>query len=193
MTTRAEIPAGDGASAFGSTAWDDIPSRGVFGLLAAAFRYPAPGSLEHLEAGVRTMPRGQARRALENFTRRIKAMSLEGWEELYTRTLDLAPLVAPYIGYQIWGDAYQRGEFMAALNRTYGALGLETEGELPDHLAPVLHYLERAEAPIPELQQTLEPALKAMHKTLRTLDAKNPYLSLLEAVTHAVGSLRVSR
>lgn len=193
MTTRAEIPVGNGVPAFGNTVWNDGSGLGVFGLLAAAFRYPAPASLEYLEAGVRTMPRGQARRALEHFTRRIKAMPLEGWEELYTRTLDLAPLVAPYVGYQVWGDAYQRGEFMAALNGAYQALGLETEGELPDHLAPVLTYLQRAESPMSELQQALEPALKAMDKTLRTLDPKNPYLSLLEAVTHALETRRGSR
>ena len=182
MTTQTETPVPDAPAVLEQTGSD----RAIFALLAEGFRYPAPGSLERLEVGVRTMLRSPVRRALEAFLQRIEGLSLEGWEELYTRTLDLAPLVAPYVGYQIWGDAYQRGEFMAALNRAYQTLGLETEGELPDHLALVLHYLERTESPLSELQQALEPALRAMHKTLKTLEPHNPYLSLLEAVTHAV-------
>jgi len=37
-------------------------------------------------------------------------------EELYTRTFDLQAVCSPYVGYQLFGDSYKRGIFMARLN-----------------------------------------------------------------------------
>lgn len=150
-------------------------------LLAEAFRYPYPGLLEELAAGLRQTGKTPARKALTAYLKRVGRLSLEEWEELATRTLDLSPAAAPYIGFQIWGESYPRGEFMSKLNHAMREANVESEGELPDHIVPVLRYLASVERPIPELIENFEPAVRRMLDTLRQKDARNPYLELLEA------------
>ncbi|AEB12577.1 nitrate reductase molybdenum cofactor assembly chaperone [Marinithermus hydrothermalis] len=158
-------------------------------VLADALTYPAPGRLEALTRAAVRLPKGPVRRGLERFLARIETLSLAGWEECFTRTLDLTPIVVPYVGYVIYGESYQRGAFMAALKRAMEAAGVELEGELPDHLVPVLRYLAVAQHPLPDLVEVLPRAVQQMERTLATLDPTNPYRPLLEAVRHAVASL----
>ena len=150
-------------------------------LLAEAFRYPRPGLLDQLEAGLAESTPGPARSGLAAFVKKIGALSLSEWEELATRTLDLSPAAAPYVGFQIWGESYQRGEFMAKLNRTMAELDIDPEGELPDHLVPILRYLAVANPPIPELIENFETAVQRMIAVLREKDKDNPYIHLFEA------------
>ncbi len=161
----------------------------MFALLAEGFRYPRPGRREMLARGHAALPHGPVRTAVGRFLRAVEPLSLAAWEELYTRTFDLNPLVAPYLGFHRWGESYARGDFMAKLNARYRQLGIPTDGELPDHLVPVFRYLAADEAPLPELPEVLEVGLKAMHRALAKADADNPYLLLLEAARQAAGTL----
>jgi nitrate reductase delta subunit len=154
-------------------------------LLAEAFRYPRPGLLEQLEAGLAESTQSPARSGLAAFVKKIGALSLAEWEELATRTLDLSPAAAPYVGFQIWGESYQRGEFMAKLNRAMAELDIDPEGELPDHLVPILRYLAVADPPIPELIENFAPAVQRMISILREKDKGNPYIKLFEAALSA--------
>lgn len=151
-------------------------------LLAEAFRYPHPGLLELLETGLARAGKGPSQSKLAVFVKNIGALPLSEWEELSTRTLDLSPAAAPYIGFQIWGESYQRGEFMALLNRAMAELDINPEGELPDHLVPVLRYLAVAEQPVPVLIENFTKAVGRMIALLREKDKSNPYILLLEAV-----------
>ncbi len=153
----------------------------IYLLLAEAFRYPQPGLLEQLEAGLAGVGKGAARSRLAAFLKKIGALSLSDWEELATRTLDLSPAAAPYIGFQIWGESYQRGEFMARLNRAMSELDIDPEGELPDHLVPIFRYLAATDQPLPELIENFETAVERMVSILRAKDKRNPYIHLFEA------------
>lgn len=153
----------------------------MYTLLAEAFSYPHPGLLKELGEGLSATAKSPAHRSLESFVRKVARLSLAEWEELATRTLDLSPAAAPYIGFQTWGDGYPRGEFMSKLNRAMRESGVPTDGELPDHIVPVLRYLATTEQPIPELVQNFQPAVERMRNTLREKDHANPYLELLEA------------
>jgi nitrate reductase delta subunit len=155
---------------------------GTYGTLAESLRYPAPGRLAALERALAAMPAGPGKNAFAAFIRRIRPLSLGEWEELHTRTLDLTPLFAPYIGYQAWGESYARGNFMAAMNRALQDSAIELDGELPDHLVPALRYLEACPQPIAALGEALRPAVEKMRAALQKSDPENPYLHLLEAV-----------
>ncbi len=159
-------------------------------LLAEAFRYPEPGLLEQLETGLTEASSHPAKKGLAAFVRHIGQVSLSDWEELYTRTLDLSPAVAPYIGLQVWGESYQRGEFMAKLNRAMADLDINPEGELPDHIVPVLRYLSAARRPLPELLEQFEPSLRRMASVLREKDKANPYLHLFDAALGLAAQLK---
>ncbi len=153
----------------------------IYALLAQALVYPYPGLLDELRAGAAAAPRGPAQGKFASFTNKIGRLSLEEWEELATRTLDLSPAAAPYVGFQVWGDSYQRGAFMAKLNRALAELDIDPAGELPDHLVPVLRYLAAADQPLPELAEHLKTALDRMIAILKERDRGNPYLYVYEA------------
>jgi nitrate reductase delta subunit len=149
-------------------------------ILAEAFRYPGPDRLESLAAGTLALPSSPAKAALTLFLAEVEALSLGEWEELYTRTWDLDPLTPPYIGFHIWGEDYRRGNFLACLHAAYRETGLETDGELPDHLVPVLRCLGTSRLPV-ELVEVFPRSLEKMSASLRKREAQNPYLGLLEA------------
>ena len=153
-----------------------------YSTLAEAFRYPAPGRIDRLEHSISALPAGPAKAALQAFYAQIITLSLGEWEELYTRTWDLNPLTPPYIGFQIWGEDYRRGNFLARLSQVYREAGIETAGELADHLVPVLSYLDAAPEPASELVEVFGQAVGKMAAVLQKRDPSNPYLCLLEAI-----------
>lgn len=164
----------------------------VYILLAEAFRYPQPGLLEQLEEGLTAVGDGPAQAKLAVFVKKVGEMPLADWEDLCTRTLDLSPSAAPYIGFQIWGETYQRGVFMAQLNRAMAAQDIDPEGELPDHLVPVLRYLASTNQPVPDLVEHFETAVERMVSVLRGKDKGNPYVALFEAALAAFHAGRVA-
>jgi nitrate reductase delta subunit len=162
-----------------------------FEAVAMALRYPGPGRLQELKEAWEALPGGPVRRQLLKFSEEIEQLSVAGWEELHTRTLDLAPIFAPYVGFVIWGENYQRGEFMAAVKVAQEEIGIDPDGELPDHLEPVLRYLAAADQPLPGLVEVLPQALGKMQKTLKEAESDNAYRHVLAAAAAAAERLEV--
>lgn len=163
----------------------NTPMTNLYMLLADALRYPYPGLLARIEEGQQALQPGPEKQRLGDFIAQVRKCSQGEWEELYTRTLDLNPPAAPYVGFQTWGESYQRGTFLSLMNHALLEAGTDTDGELPDHLAPLLRYLARVKEPLPELLAVLDPAIQRIIAGLRQADAANPYLSLLEAIQGA--------
>ncbi len=157
--------------------------------IAVGFRYPRPDSLEIL-TGVVAQTRGVVHRHLQNFLNEVSVLSQAEWEELHTSTLDLSALFVPYVGHVMWGDNYKRGEFMAELKGAMRNDGIGLDGELPDHLEPIMRYLGVSASPLAELVDVLPGAMTHMEQTLKTASPKNPYLHLLAATTAFVADLR---
>ena len=154
-----------------------------YAILAEALRYPWPGQVEILERYLETVPAGRSRKSLAAFVAYARDASLAEREELYTRTWDLNPIAAPYLGFQVWGEKYQRGNFMAQLSQVLRENEIDLGGELPDHLVPVLRYLDRVEQPTPALNNILVQAIQAMGQSFRDKsEGGNPYLHLLNAI-----------
>ena len=149
--------------------------------IALCFGYPNDERLDELRTAVSALPDGKAQSHLDRFVAAIAPLSLGEWEELHTRTLDLSPFFVPYVGHVVWGESYKRGAFMAELNREMASLGVDLDGELPDHLAPILRYLEATDSPHEELVDVLPKAVAAMTKELKKSDADNPYRHPLAA------------
>lgn len=162
----------------------------LYNLLAEAFCYPEPGQLAFLEEGLKILPDSQGKELVASFLTTIGNLTSGEWEELYTRTLDLNPLSAPYVGFQTWGESYQRGSFLANMNRELNNAGVDLQGELPDHLIPVLRYLGQVSHPLPELVEVLAPAIQRMTTGLRKADSANAYLKLLEALQSLCNDLK---
>jgi nitrate reductase delta subunit len=73
---------------------------------------------------------------------------------------------------------------MALMNRALNQNGIDPDGELPDHLTPILLYLDQASQPLPELLEVLEPSVHKMRQVLHKKDPANPYISLFDAILH---------
>lgn len=160
---------------------------GTLAALADALRYPAPDRLETLQQGAAELVEAaDVAGPFSAFLDAVSGLALAEWEEFHTRTLDLAPPVALYVGHAIWGESYKRGEFMVSLKRAEDAESVDPEGELPDHLLPVLLYLDVAAEPLPELLEVIGPALQRMRRDLAKAEPENSYLDLLDAIRAAV-------
>jgi len=156
-------------------------------VVAQGFDYPGPGHMEMVKAGVEGLDDGPIRRRMQSFVAGIEGLALWEWEEIHTRTLDLNPLFVPYVGHKAYGETYRRGELMATLKGAQREAGVDDGGELPDHIAPVLKYLDATDDPHPDLREVLPKAVREMQKELKKADPDNPYRPLLEAVREVVG------
>jgi len=161
---------------------------GTYAILAEGLRYPTPGRLADLESLIANLPDGEVKVQFGKFISAIKALKFSEWEELHTRTLDLDPPAAPYIGFQTWGDSYQRGTFMSLLNRAITENNVETDGELPDHLMPVLRLKDTLAQPLDPLEEVLTAAVERIRGQLTKVDPANPYVHLLSAISAACAS-----
>lgn len=150
-------------------------------VVAAAFRYPVEGSIEALNSGVASMEHAGTQRSMKSFMAQVGSRPLHEWEELHTETLDLSPKFAPYVGHAVWGENYRRGAFMADLARSMAETGIELHGELPDHLDPILRYIDSCPEPLSDVVEVLPQALMRMTKELDATDKKNPYRHVLDA------------
>lgn len=160
----------------------------LYSLFADLLSYPSVDLLPKTEAclGAVRSVHAEAAQELEAFRDEVQNLPVEKLEELYTVTFDMQPLCYPYAGYQLFGESYKRGAFMARLNEAYRAVGYSAGEELPDHLAVILGFLaldadhRQDEFCQALLMQGLIPALDKMLNSFA--EARNPYARLLKAL-----------
>ena len=161
----------------------------LYDLFADLLSYPTlatPGRAKECLEQLREIHPAAAS-ALESFYRGLETHSLQQLEELYTVTFDMQPVCYPYIGYQLFGESYKRGAFMAQLNEAYHASDYSAGQELPDHLSVILHFLGLCPATREDdfgralLTEGLAPALEKMLQPFGK-QSENPYFGLLSAI-----------
>src|SRR5574339_969354 len=161
----------------------------LYGLFADLLEYPSLAT--PLKAGLcyerLQVPQPETGSLLERFYNETGRRTLEQLEELYTTTFDMQPVCYHYIGYQLFGESYKRGAFMAQLNEAYHAFGYSAGQELPDHLSIVLRFLgldtENRQGNFCQalMSEGLKPALGKMLQVFGTR-SENPYFDLLSAL-----------
>jgi len=175
----------------------------LFGLFANLFEYPTPALSQQAHACVDALAAVDsiAVELFRSFDLQIEQIPLERMEEIYTSTFDMQPVCYPYIGYQLFGESYKRGAFMAQLNHAYGeaygAATFSTGNELPDHVAVVLRFLAiegandefkqtlLSEGLIPTLEKMANPFQKD-DQTVKPIGGGNPYAALVSALLHVL-------
>lgn len=161
----------------------------LYGLFASLLEYPTPDTRPQAEECLAQLRKSQpeAAASLAIFSSAQATLTLAQMQELYTITFDMQPVCYPYLGYQLFGESYKRGAFMAQLNQAYHAFGYSAGQELPDHLAVTLRFLgldaanRQADFCQALLAEGLLPALRKMLQTFNK-QSESPYFGLLSAL-----------
>ena len=165
---------------------DTLSGAHELAALGQALRYPREGfreSLQELRSRLHNRSCAAAG-AIRAFLDATADRGESALAETYTRTFDLAPQCAPYLGTHLFGqqDA-RRNQLMVGLAEEYASCGFQPEGELPDHVAVVMqalqHLPEQARRELASL--CLEPALASMSKQLESTG--NPFGHLIRAAS----------
>lgn len=160
-----------------------------FEMLASLLSYPGEdylGKAVHcLELLAESDPEAAA--PLGEFLEQTRSFSLQGLQELYAATFDLDPACSLEVGWHLFGENYERGEFLVKMRGELRRLGVAESTELPDHLAHALAALGHME---PEkaaafVTACLFPALDKMRAGLK--GKSNPFENVLRAAGHVLG------
>ncbi|MCC7154516.1 MAG: molecular chaperone TorD family protein [Bryobacterales bacterium] len=152
---------------------------------ATLLSYPGPG----YHAGVRACATASPSPEMTEFAQTIGGLPFEALQELYTQTFDWNPETTLDIGWHLFGENYDRGDFLVKLRGALKTHGLAESQELPDHLSHVLPLLDR----LPEDERAefaakfVLPALDKLRDGLAK--AESPFLPLAIAVRRQVAAL----
>lgn len=147
--------------------------------------YPGEGYITEVEAcrNAASEIDPEAARCLGEFSLRIRGLTLEEVQELYVQTFDLNPVCALEAGWQLYGDNYDRGNFLVKMRQELERHGVLESRELPDHLSHLLPLLARMD-PGEAMQLASASVLPALKKMLAAFEGKqSPYESVLRALT----------
>jgi nitrate reductase delta subunit len=157
----------------------------MYHLLANLVSYPGCDLLPVLNECILALaPEApEAAGLLERFGDAAKELGQGGLEEVYIQVFELHAENALYIGYQLFGEDWRRGTFMARLKERYQELGLSIGEELPDHLSVVLRFLD-VEQPGQERDELIGDCIvPALQKVVHAMDGKKtPYETVLRAL-----------
>lgn len=161
----------------------------LYEILASSLEYPGEDWNTRLERCKQWLTIQEPDVAVQfiRFRRKVKELSIDKLQELYTQTFDLNPVCTLDIGYHLFGENYKRGELLAKLRETEAPYELGQANQLPDHLPVLLRLL--AKLGDEELRQALigEILIPALAKMLEALSqTENPYRDLIEVISNAL-------
>jgi nitrate reductase delta subunit len=106
-------------------------------------------------------------------------------QELYVQTFEFNPACTLEIGWHLFGENYERGEFLVRMREQLRRYGIAETAELPDHLThllPLIGRMDRAEA----AQLACESVLPALAKL--QLPEGSPYAAALANIRQQLES-----
>ena len=166
-----------------------VPRCRRYDLLAGLFDYPDEECQAKLQRCAGALADGYAGPAvlLEPLLEKVRELSVEQAQEMFTRTFDINPVCTLEIGWHIYGEDYARGAFLVKMREQLREWNLPESRELPDHLTHVLALLGRLEGEAAD-QLAARYILPALEKMLDGMkDSDSPYKEILQAVSQVVG------
>jgi nitrate reductase delta subunit len=165
-----------------------MKSVNEFNLLAALLRYPEDGYTDAAELCSEALSKNdrEAAMLMGQFLAQTRDFSVEELQELYTATFDLDPKCALEVGWHLFGENYERGEFLVKMRGELRRLGIGESTEVPDHITHALEAIGRMEPDEAGEFATacLFPALDKMYAGLQ--GRSNPFEHVLLAVARVL-------
>ena len=165
-------------------------SLAILKKFAEILSYPGEGHTTLIEAcrNATSEIDPEGARYLSEFSTRIRGLTLEEVQELYVQTFDLNPVCALEVGWQLYGDNYDRGNFLVKMRQELERHDVRENRELPDHLSnvlPLLAQMELGEA----MKFAAASTVPALKKMLVAFEGKqSPYESVLRALSRVLES-----
>lgn len=130
----------------------------------------------------------EAAAQLDGLSAWAQAHTVEQAQEIFVQTFDLSPVCSLEVGWHLYGDNYDRGEFLVEMRRRLRNHNLPESSELPDHLTHVVAVIGRMEpAAASEFWQgSVRPAIRKMLDSMQ--GAGNPLEGALQAIFFALES-----
>ena len=143
--------------------------------LARLFEYPGDNYVGYCrEAG------------LDDFATQAAALGISGLQELYVGTFDWNPSASLDLGWHLYGEQYQRGEFLVEMRDHLCRYGVPETAELPDHITHVLAVVARMDGDAAD-RFSRDYAAPAVAKLLAALEhSQSPFAAPVRAVRHAL-------
>lgn len=161
-----------------------IATATVLDHLAALITYPGEKYLERLRDSWVALAREYpaAAETLQPFIEYSAKLDVAELEEAYTRTFDINPVCCLEVGWQLFGEEYERGAFLVKMRQALRENGLSESTELPDHLCHILPLLGRLDTAGagPLVTACVLPAIDKMIAGFT--DAKNPFECVLKTI-----------
>ncbi len=163
----------------------------VLSVLAAALTYPdqATPDLVARCADAATWAPPAAADELCAYAAGLVGASVAATQEQFTAAFDFDPKCSLDIGWHLYGENYDRGDFLVRLRGLLAAHGLDEGHELPDHLPHVLQLLGRLPTDAAAVLAA-ESVVPAVDKILEGLGQREgPYPPLMRSVRAVVSVL----
>ncbi len=150
--------------------------------LAGVLSYPVAGYHQRVQTLAHELRAAGAGESLDAFADYVAEHSVSQLQELFIQTFDLNPVCSLEVGWQLFGENYDRGAFLVKMRQELRRYRIDESRELPDHLTHALLLLGRMEVSRAADFATacVLPALEKMLAALR--DKHNPYESVLKTV-----------
>jgi nitrate reductase delta subunit len=154
-------------------------------LLTPLFAYPDDGYRARAAACASAIGAPEMR----SFADAIAPLSTGQVQEAFIQAFDLNPNATLEIGWHLFGEQYERGEFLVDLRGRLRAAGIPEVGELPDHLLHVLPLVARL---TPDDARAFADRflLPALEKIVTGLPAESVFGSLVRGLTIEVRGVR---
>lgn len=129
-----------------------------------------------------------AAKDMSEFGSFVEQSELSDLEEAYNSTFDINPACALEVGWHLFGEEYERGQFLVRMREELRKFGIAESSELPDHITHVLAIV--AEMPDDEASRFVRacvlPALGKMQESLDATDSayRGVFRSLGQILKH---------
>ncbi|MFN8061322.1 MAG: molecular chaperone TorD family protein [Vicinamibacterales bacterium] len=166
------------------------PQATLLPLAARVLTYPGPETPALLAEcrAVSAPDVPDATRRLREFASAMEGHSIEAMQERFTGAFDFDPKCTLDIGWHLFGENYDRGDFLVRMRGALAAHGIEEGVDLPDHLPHLLILLDRM-APAAGAELATGFVLPAVAKILDGLGGQeNPYELVIAAVQTLVST-----
>ncbi|GAB4207925.1 MAG: hypothetical protein Fur006_66300 [Coleofasciculaceae cyanobacterium] len=160
--------------------------QSIYRLFSALLTYPSPELYTQISELNRklTTDYPEVAELINQFQTFVSSTSLARLEEIYTSTFDVNPVCYPYPGFHLFGENFNRADFLVKLQQKYQEHGfIAPPNELADHLSVMLQFLSTLEPDAVLAQELIEDCLlPALEKMNEGFKADNPYATVVRSL-----------